>query len=165
MCMIWDSRQTSFHVSDFPVVKEKGFVKSFLKLGEQIVRLTLRNLSNFLGGGGIRSEVLQCGGNMTAPLFIFIYSLSIGFLIFWIGLWLVHILAIIYGWVKLLKIIWIFLQKLSFRCRFEMGRLKRKLQAWSAAVVVGTLHLLVLWPSASMKATSPKFYWKYDWKQ
>eukprot|EP00092_Neocalanus_flemingeri_P005777 GFUD01006219.1.p1 GENE.GFUD01006219.1~~GFUD01006219.1.p1 ORF type:complete len:429 (+),score=27.92 GFUD01006219.1:820-2106(+) len=38
---------------------------------------------------------------MTAPLFIFIYTLSIGFLIFWMGLWLVHILAIIYGKWKL----------------------------------------------------------------
>ena len=63
----------------------------------------------------IRQEVLSCGGTMTTPLFIFLYTLSIGFLIYWLGLWLVHILAIIYGWVlSFSDIFWFLVIKCPF---------------------------------------------------
>ena len=34
---------------------------------------------------------------MAASLVILLYLLSSGYLVFWLGLWIVHIMAIIYG--------------------------------------------------------------------
>ena len=52
-----------------------------------------------------RAEILRagtrcCGAGdtvMAASLVILLYLLSSGYLVFWLGLWIVHIMAIIYG--------------------------------------------------------------------
>lgn len=38
--------------------------------------------------------------DMTVTLLILLYIISAGYLVFWASLWIVHIMAIIYGWVK-----------------------------------------------------------------
>ena len=48
----------------------------------------------------LRAGTLWCGAGdrvMAASLVILLYLLSSGYLVFWLGLWIVHIMAIIYG--------------------------------------------------------------------
>ena len=48
----------------------------------------------------LRAGTRWCGAGdtvMAASLVILLYLLSSGYLVFWLGLWIVHIMAIIYG--------------------------------------------------------------------
>ena len=50
---------------------------------------------------GWRATGIRGAGDrvMATSLVILLYIVSSGYLVFWVGLWIVHIMAIIYGWV------------------------------------------------------------------